>query len=134
MGQQLTPLRLEQLDDGYWLVWNPLKYRLASGEVIEAEAGFITDLQTIPPIAWLFVGHPADDYAESGVLHDKLLKDPSNGLMDGAPPRTRRRCDQVYLEINKDLGCPWWKRTVKYSFVRAFSWRAWNRYREAERN
>ena len=132
MGQQLTPLRLEQLDGKWWAVMQEFRYRLDSGEIITAPAGFRTDLQSIPPPLWSVFGHPADAYAASGVDHDLLYRYPSSDLPEGAKPRSRRRCDQIYLEINRDLGCPWWKRTGKYAGVRIGGWRAWNRYRKAE--
>ena len=134
MGQQLTPLRIEQVPGTkFWDLTDVLAYRPRSGEVIETPAGFRTDLQSIPGCSWSFVGHPADDYAATGANHDDLYKHPHTGLEEDEEPRSRRRCDQIFLEFNCDLGCPWWKRTVKYSVVRAGGWRQWKRYRETDK-
>lgn len=135
MSQFTRRLRVEQdmEDRRFWWVLRTFGYHVGhagSGEVIKVRFGFRTDFQSIPkPVQWLF-GHPMDEYAASGLVHDESYQHPSNGVDE---PRSRRRCDQIYLEMNEVLGCPWWKRTGKYNGVRIGGWVGWNRYRKAER-
>ena len=142
MSQFTKPLRIEQDADDprFWTTLDAFEYhvgRLGSGEVIAVPAGFRTDFQSIPKaVRWAF-GHPVDEYAASGLEHDFLYQHPDGGsvLEDIVPHgRSRRRCDQIYLEMNIVLGCPWWKRTGKYTGVRIGGWVGWNNYRKAERD
>ena len=132
MGTKLTPLDLRQLDDGLWEVLADFKYRFNSGELVVVPDGFITDCQSIPRLAWSIVGHPVDDYAEAGVVHDWLYQYPDDCLLEGAKVRSRARVDQMFLEVNIDEGCTWRQRTVKHWVVRAFGWVPWRRYRKAD--
>ena len=135
MSQFTKPLRIEQDADDpmFWASLGGFEYHvghLGSGEVIKIEAGTRSDFQSIPRILWSLFGHPIDEYAASGFVHDDTYKHPSNGV---AKARTRRRCDQIYLEMNKVLECPWWKRTGKYTGVRVGGWVGWRKYRKAEK-
>ena len=156
MSQFTKPLRIEQDADHpkFWTVLDGFEYHvghLGSGEVLSVPAGFRTDFQSIPKaVRWAF-GHPVDEYAASGLEHDWLYQHPANGnlvgvvlslgVVDGSigvvdrkpKSRSRRRCDQIYLEMNKVLKCPWWKRTGKYTGVRIGGWVGWRKYRKAER-
>ena len=122
------PLRIEQLEDGFWKLLDAFEYhvgQLGSGEVISIPAGFKTDFQSIPRVLWSLFGHPVDEDAACGLGHDWLYQHP-----DG---RKRRRCDQLYLEMLVVKKCPWWKRTGKYTGTRVGGWVGWNKYRKAER-
>lgn len=137
MGQQLTPLdirKLEGKDEGYWLNLCEQRYRLDSGEVLSAEPGFKTDMQSTPSPAWPLIGHPLDNGAIGGFWHDLLYRRPGTCLPPGKPPRSRRRCDAIYLEILTDKGTGWLRRTAKHQAVRMCGWWSWNRYRKAERH
>ena len=131
MSQFTKPLRIEQDQDDplFWTTLGGFEYEVGyvgSGEVIRIEAGFRTDFQSIPRITWSVFGHPVDEYANSGLGHDGMYRHPGE--------YSRRRCDQIYLEMNIVLGCPWWKRTGKYTGVRIGGWVGWNNYRKAERD
>ncbi len=144
MSQFTKPLRIEQDADDpkFWTTLDAFEYHvghLGSGEVIMVPAGFKTDFQSIPRAVWSLFGHPVDEYAVCGLGHDWLYQNPADGIETRLervylPLRTRRRCDQIYLEMNKVLGCPWWKRTGKYLGTRAGGWVGWNKYRKAERD
>lgn len=84
--------------------------------------GFITDfastgLDILPP----------DDphYKEAAILHDYLCQrrvvwKESGGEL--VPVKiSRYKCDQLFLEGMKALGCPWGKRTLVYSAVRVYA-------------
>lgn len=136
MSQFTDPLRIEQdpNDRRFWFSSIVLRFHVGhedSDEIITIPAGSRSDLQSIPPLVWPIFGHPLDEYAVTGFFHDELYKHPDNGV---DAPRTRKRCDAIYLEMNIVLGCPWWKRTGKYLGIRLGGWWGWNRYRKADRN
>ena len=131
MSSFTNPLRIEQLqtDRRMWRIFDGFGYHVGSypsKEIIRVKHGFVTDLQSIPGWSWSIIGHPLDDYAQSGAGHDYLYRYPADGVDE---PRTRKRCDQIYLEMNKVLGCPWWKRTLKYTAVRIGGSSGWTNYR-----
>jgi hypothetical protein len=135
MSQFTKPLRIEQDADDPLFWWSLAAFEfhvghLGSGEVIRIPAGRRSDFQSIPRIMWSVFGHPVDEYAASGFGHDEVYQYPANGVDE---PRSRRRCDQIYLEMNVVLGCPWWKRTGKYTGVRVGGWVGWRKYRKKEK-
>uniref|UniRef100_A0A6H2A0L0 DUF1353 domain-containing protein n=1 Tax=viral metagenome TaxID=1070528 RepID=A0A6H2A0L0_9ZZZZ len=135
MSAFTDPLRIEQCphDRRLWRPGDWHYYHVGSedsDEVISVPPGRCVDLESKPWWSWSVVGHPLGPYAASGLFHDELYFNPANGVGE---PRSRRRCDQIYLEMNIVLGCPWWKRTLKYSAVRIGGGGGWNRYREAQR-
>ena len=135
MSAFTDPIRIHQDPDDpkFWITDAVHRYHVGSedsDEVITVPEGRRTDFQSIPRLLWSVFGHPLDEYAASGLFHDETYQYPDNGV---EKPRSRRRCDQIYIEMNVVLGCPWWKRTGKYAGVRIGGWRAWNRYRAAER-
>ena len=135
MSQFTDPIRAEQCQDDrrFWRTLDAFEYHVGSedsDEVISVPVGFRTDFQSIPRPVWSIFGHPLDEYAASGLGHDCLYQFPSNGV---GRDRSRRRCDQIFLEMNKVLGCPWWKRTGKYTGVRIGGWIGWGRYRGREK-
>ena len=130
MSQFTRPLDIRKVEGTkFWLLRSEVVYHVGSvdsEEIIRASVGFKTDLGSKPPLAWFFVGHPLDEGAQGYVLHDWLMQHPEG--------RTRRRCDQIFLEALEVLGVGWLKRSAMYSGVRVGSWVAWNRYRKAERD
>ena len=129
MTQFTRPLDIRKVEGTkYWLLRAEVVYHVGSvdsGEVITAPVGFKTDLGSKPRLLWWLVGHPLDEGAQAYVIHDRLLEHPEG--------RTRRECDQIFLEGLKVLGVGWLKRTAMYSGVRVGSWRSWNKYRKAEK-
>ena len=141
MSQFTDPIQIRQdtTDPRYWITTAVHRYHVGSedsAEVITVPEGRRTDLQSIPRFSWSIVGHPLDAYAASGLFHDEIYRYPENGVLPDengkVKPRGRRRCDQIYLEMNIVLKCPWWKRTLKYSAVRIGGGGAWKRYRAAQ--
>jgi len=133
VSQFTQPLDIRQLPDGKtWELLTSFDYHVGtedSDEVITVEAGFISDGGSIPPFAWPIVGHPLDEFAAAAFLHDWLYQHPASGV---EKDRSRRRCDQIFLEALIVLEIGWLRRTTMYSLVRLGGWKAWNKYRNRE--
>lgn len=132
MSQFTKPLDLRYVDGEWWDVIAELPYHVGgedSDEVIIVPAGSRTNLGSIPRPAWSFIGHPAGKYAPACVIHDETYQYPANGV---DWPRSRRRCDQIFLEGMQVLGVRWWRRSAMYFAVRVGGRKGWNRYRKAE--
>ena len=131
------PLEIRKIEGTkYWVLRSPVVYHVGgypSGEVVRVRVGFETDLGSKPRLTWWLVGHPLDEGSQAYVVHDELLLHPGNGLAVGAERRSRRRCDQLFLEALKALGVSWWKRSLMYFGVRVGGRGVWNEYRSAER-
>ena len=98
-----------------------------SGERIIVVSGFLTDFASIPRFAWPIIGHPAGQYGKAAVVHDWLYQYPKSGL---GKMRSRRRCDQIFLEGLQVLGVGWLKRSTMYFAVRVRGGKGWKRYRK----
>ncbi len=132
MSSFTTPLHLEFIDGKYWRVLAPFIYYVGekgSDEFLYVRSGFTTDFASIPRLAWPIIGHPAGDHGKAAVVHDWLYQNPDDGV---DKPRTRRRCDQVFLEAMKVLGIGWWRRSAMYCAVRVGGRGAWKKWRKAE--
>lgn len=126
-----TPLEVRFVDGKFWILLSPFTYYvdMAGEEVVFVAAGFKTDFASIPHWAWSFIGHPAGRYGKAAVVHDWLYQNPDDGVSDD---RSRRRCDQIFLEGMKVLGVGWLTRTVMYTAVRIGGSKPWKEYREDE--
>lgn len=71
-------------------------------------AGFVTDFASVPQFLWWIIP-PWGPYCGAALVHDYLY---SKQLY------SRRIADAVFLELMKDAGVPWWKRTVMWLGVR----------------
>lgn len=91
-------------------------------ETIVVPAGFRTDFNSVPRLAWAYFS--PWDHLEAGVVHDWLYKTPGN--------RNRTSCDAVHRRILHLKGVRWSKRQVVWASIRAGGWVPWNRYRQAE--
>lgn len=123
----LTPLRVEQIDNGKWLVREALIFLSTEQEkAVIVPAQFITDFASVPrlPIIYLAMGNTAH---AASVLHDYLY---TSGEL------SRKDADDMFLEAMKVtqnleydakslksklatmLGIPLLKRWAMYSAVR----------------
>ena len=136
MSQFTRPLDIRKVEGTeYWTLQSEVVYHVGeypSEEIITVPAGRKTDLGSKPRFSWLFVGHPLDEGAQAYVVHDELMEHPANGLAEGAKPRSRRRCDQIFLEALKVLGVSWWKRSTMYFAVRVGERGVWEKYRKKD--
>ena len=112
MGQFLTTLQVERVNDTYWRLLTACRFKSdVLNSIVEAPAGFITDFASVPkwiPLAYaLFkdAGQPA------AVIHDYLYQ---TQLV------ARPLADQVLREGLYACGEPAWKCEPMYTAVRLF--------------
>jgi hypothetical protein len=92
MSAFLTPLRVEEVDEGdppLWRLLEPLRYESdLIGGVLEVPADFLTDFASVPrwPLMHMVVAGKGN---RAAVVHDFLY---SSGL------HPREACDQVFAE------------------------------------
>ena len=127
MSSFTEPLCVQQIDGKYWDTTRPFWFYEdePDGPGVYVQMGFRTDFASIPRIAWPVIGHPAGEYAQAAVTHDKTYSENAGEQGPDYTPRTRKHCDQIFLKGRVVLGVPWWRRTIMYSSVRAMGWRAW---------
>ena len=142
MSQFTEKLEVAFIDGKLWRLLKSFWYDVGeedSGERVIVIAGFLTDFASVPRFAWPIIGHPTGRYGKASVVHDWLYRYPKSGVLTVGQfdmcipiPRTRRRCDQIFLEGMQVLGISWWKRTVMYSAVRVGGGKPWKQYRSGE--
>ena len=121
MSSFTTDLDVRFIDGKKWKVIAPFRYRVGSrysDEIIDVEAGSITNFASIPRLFWIIVGHPAGKYGKAAVIHDELY---SNHIY------SRKRSDQIFYEAMGVSKVSLWKRKVIYRTVRMFGMFAWKR-------
>jgi hypothetical protein len=117
----LTPLRVEQLDNGRERLLEPFVAE-AGGRVIEVPAWFLTDYASVPRVFWSLIA--PDDLAKPAVLHDYLYS--LQGRPDGQHNVwSRAEADEVFRSAMAALPIPSWKRLAAWSAVRSFGWLWW---------
>lgn len=120
-------------DDGRrFTLSQPFVYRDSEKDlVVEVPAGFRTDWNSVPGALWSWFA--PWEYAEAGLIHDALYKNPS-GFQSRSlrPPLTRAQCDDIHRRILDLKGCRWTKRQAIWLALRAGGGVAWNRHRAAE--
>jgi hypothetical protein len=128
MGE-LAPLYLEYIDGREWRLIQAFAYKPLRGPAVLVPAGFTTDFASIPRVFWRVIGPPAGygssaAYGKAAVIHDFLYKYPGS--------RSRRECDDLFLEAMADLGVGAVRRRLIYAAVRVGGQFAWRGHRRAE--
>jgi hypothetical protein len=85
--------------------------------IIEAPAGFITDLASTPRLLWTGFS-PSDEYLPAAIPHDWLYSRENHTI-------TRRQADDLMLELMHHLGIPWPRRHAVHTAVRLFGAPGW---------
>lgn len=119
MSEFTTPLILIPQDEK-WVLFDSFEYHIGSypsEEIIIVPNKFVTDLASVPRILWPILP-PFGKYGKAAVLHDFLY---ASGY------KTRKHCDQVFLEAMEVLNVPKWKRIPMYLAVRLFGFRAYRK-------
>lgn len=117
MGRFLNELKAEPIGQtsrgrALYVLTAPLQYELGpqgSGLIVEATAGTITDLASVPRVFWWWV-KPDGSHERAAVIHD-IMCDPANGW-------TRAEADGLFLGALEELSEPWLKRYTMYWAVR----------------
>jgi len=89
---------------------------------ITVPEGFISDFASVPTLFLDGLFPSFDSYAPAAVVHDYLY---ATGGLYGQ--YTRKQADDLFLEIMKELGIPWWKRSLMYRAVRLGGGSGWGR-------
>lgn len=123
MGQFYGAIDLQVIhgDATHWKVPFPFQYRTNAGDVIQVEAGLITDLASTPRIVWN-IFPPFGLYTGAAIVHDELY---TRQQFD------RFKCDGILWEAMVAEGVSWISREIIYSQVRMWGWYAWGQHRKA---
>lgn len=110
---------VRQVNSREWELLEDLEYHVGSEDstdIIIVPKGFITDFASSPKWTWWIVP-PFGRYSPCAVIHDFLYR---NGL------RTRKECDDIFLEAMVVMDVPVWQRNLIYGSVRIFGGPAYN--------
>ncbi len=99
--------------------------RLGSGDLVDVDAGEISDFGSLPRLAWL-IDPPFGSCAKSDFVHDSMYR-------QGTRPRAE--ADRIWLDAmgveaqalraaGQSYAPAWW-RILRYLVVRAFGWRSY---------
>lgn len=105
-----------------WEVTEDLTWTGTRGDTFVVEAGFLTDLASVPrALHWLVLPYGA--YTRAAVLHDWLLAQlaiwgKADPATRGSLPVTSRDIDGIFRRVMHDLGVGWAKRWTMWSAVR----------------
>lgn len=114
------PLTVTKVGGGRWRVAESFTFTPAKFAPVKVPKGFETDFASVPRYLWAFFP-PDGQYSQAAVTHDFLYQKMKDLTWVG-PKRSRKECDQIFLEAMKELGVGVWKRQVMYRAVRLFGW------------
>lgn len=110
-GKFTTPLVLNYLKSGMWLVRKPLTFKLGNGKEITVPVNFSTDLDSVPRIPFLYAWLKGRA-TKAAVVHDFLYFKKHN----------RKEADTIFYIAMREEGVPAWRRWPIYLGVRSFGW------------
>lgn len=122
MSSFTEPLTVTKIDSKTWRIARAFRYYVGeedSDDFIDIPEGFETDFASVPRPFWI-IFPPDGKYTQSAVLHDYLY-----GIKGENGKRSRKECDDIFLEAMKILGVDWHVRYPMYFSVRAFGWIPW---------
>lgn len=96
-----------------WIIHEGFSYTANNGDKVEVEAGYETDLASIPQIFWSLGLAKSGIYDQPAVLHDHMY---------GNHQFKRKRCDEIFKEAMEDVHTPNWQSDLIYAGVRAGGW------------
>ena len=120
MSSFTNPLIVKKVGRREWELHTPFEFRVGSkysSDVIQVPKGFRTDFASVPRIFWTIVP-PDGRWTGAAVVHDWLYT---------VKTRSRKACDDVFLEAMTVLGVTWWKRHAMYRAVRIFGGLSWQK-------
>lgn len=100
-------------DERNYILLEDVIYRIVDedgqGSYVVVPRGFVTDLASIPRIAWPLIG-PSGAHAQAAVIHDWLYRDQSQ--------YSRRDSDAIFLEAMRESGVNQARRWILWLGVR----------------
>lgn len=112
----------------HWRLLAPLRFHRPCGEICEAPADMVTDLDSVPRIPLIY-SRLKLRAVKAAIIHDALYF--YGVTAPGGRQVTRAEADRVMLEAMKVEGVPRRWRWPIYAGVRLGGWMGWNRYRGA---
>ncbi|WP_316171111.1 DUF1353 domain-containing protein [Bradyrhizobium sp. SZCCHNRI1058] len=117
-----SPLYLGRFRDPMYFLtapisWKPNPDQVGKAQPVEAPAGFVTDLASVPPVFFSLL-RPDDDYAYAAILHDYLY------WTQGRP---KAEADLVIKYAMEDFSVAAWKKETIYRAVVAAGQSAWDK-------
>jgi hypothetical protein len=100
-------------------------YSAVLQDTLEVPEGFVSDGESIPSIvAW--IAPPFGQSKRGAFVHDYLYRNGGYYRLTGEfVPVTRKRADQVYLELVKLKGLSSWRSYTRYAVLRLVGWHAY---------
>ena len=119
MGKFSNLPRTTQIGDRLWRVEDDFTYTPKKYPPVTIKAGYETDGASVPRLLWSLIP-PFGKHFYGAIVHDRLYKE----YKDITSPikRSRKQCDDIFLEAMKDLGVNFTKRYTIYWAVRGFGW------------
>ena len=114
----LSPLILEALDDGNFMVKESFRYHvgdISNKIIIEVPAGFITDFSSVPSFL-NFIVPKLGRYNSASVIHDLLYQLVREGKFN------RAIADAIFLEAMEVSGVRFSQRWLMYICLRLVGW------------
>lgn len=115
----LTPLIVQSIPDGYWVLISDLEYVDTRYGEITAMAEFNTDLASIPQFLRNIVDPSAPYIKEPAVIHDWIYRGHEKERF------TRKQADHIFYRAMRGQGISWMKAQVMYYAVRLFGKGSW---------
>ena len=120
------PLLLPFADQDYWIVTQPIGWLPGEGDPpglpeVHVEAGFVTDLASVPSYLWSIFAKTGR-YGNAAIYHDWLYCFQPEGC-------TRAEADLVFDRAMHDMGVDAATRKTMWSAVRLFGGRFWENYK-----
>lgn len=126
MGQFVPPhdrLLVEELGQDRFRLLAPLWFQsdVLVGRIVKAPTDFVFDRESVP--RWLPLAHAlfSGTASRAGCIHDWLTQAQQVDTFKV----TRQQADAVYYEANVAEGNAWWRRSLKWFFVRLAGWSSW---------
>lgn len=116
------------IDKEVWayMLMQPLRWEIGykgSGLWIEIPSGFISDLTSIPRIAWSLFNGYAPETAKAGAVHDFMRPTRTDLVAQERPPWDIQVAAGEFYHCLKADGVPRWKRKWLYLFLVYFGTR-----------
>jgi len=103
----------------YWKTLRKFRYYVGEedgDDFIDVPKGFKTDFASVPRMFWT-IFPPDGIWSQAAVLHDYNYT---------VKKRSRKDCDNIFLESMQVLGVPIITRRLMFRAVRSFGWIPWN--------
>ena len=109
--------RAWELTESFEVTWKGHEFPLANPMVFTVDAGFITDLASIPR-AFRSIIPQVGRHIQPSITHDWCYESKTN--------LTQAESDLLFLDGMKAVGVGWLRRHAMYRAVRALGWTLWD--------